>query len=176
MIRLISDMLLLASADAKTWSLQKEKLDLDTILIECYDMFCTCRKSSDPELTLDLADEKQHMILGDKERIRQIILILLDNATNYGKDGKQISIRAYNKKNYTVVEVEDHGHGIADDDKTRIFDRFYQDNQSRTDKKHFGLGLSIAKELVELHGGDIKVKDTPGGGATFLFRLPVYHI
>lgn len=176
MTRLISDMLLLASADAKTWSLQKEKLDLDTILIECYDMFCTCRKSSDPELTLDLADEKQHMILGDKERIRQIILILLDNATNYGKDGKQISIRAYNKKNYTVVEVEDHGHGIADDDKTRIFDRFYQGNQSRTDKKHFGLGLSIAKELVELHGGDIKVKDTPGGGATFLFRLPVYHI
>lgn len=175
MTRLISDMLLLASTDAKTWSMDKEKLDLDTLLIECYDMFCTCRKPSDPELTLEFADEEQHTILGDQERIRQIIVILLDNATSYGREGKQVALRAYNHKNYSVVEVEDHGQGITDEDKLRVFDRFYQGNQSRSDKKHFGLGLSIAKELVALHGGDIKVKDTQGGGATFILRLPIYH-
>lgn len=175
MTRLIGDMLLLASTDAKTWSLQKEKVDLDTLLIECYDMFCTCRKPDDPELTLEMVDERQHTVMDDKERISQIMAILLDNALSYGKEGKQIAIRIYNRRNNTIVEVEDHGHGIADEDKMRVFDRFYQANKSRTDKKHFGLGLSIAKELVELHGGDIWVKDTQGGGATFAFRLPTYQ-
>lgn len=176
MTRLINDMLLLASADTKTWSLNKEKLDLDTLLIECYDMFCTCRKPADPELSLELADEEQHIVFGDKERIRQVIVILLDNAINYGKDGRQIAVKVYNKKNNIFVEVVDHGHGISDEDKSRIFDRFYQGSKSRSEKKHFGLGLSIAKELVELHGGHIWVKDTPGGGATFVFRLPAYHL
>ena len=172
MTRLINDMLLLASTDAKTWSLKKEELDLDTLLIESYDMFCSCRKPSDPELTLQLTEEEQHTVLGDKERIRQIAAILIDNAMSYGHEGKEIALKVYNRRNYVIVEVEDHGPGILEEDKKLIFDRFYQGNQSRTDKKHFGLGLSIAKELVELHGGDITVKDTLGGGATFLFRLP----
>lgn len=172
MTRLVSDMLLLASADVKAWSLQKEELNLDTLLIESYDMFCSCRKSSDPDLTLELSEEEQHMVMGDKERISQIIAILIDNAMSYGKEGKQIALKVYNRRNYTMVEVEDHGTGISEEDKKLVFDRFFQGNQSRTDKKHFGLGLSIAKELAELHDGDITVKDTQGSGATFVLRLP----
>ncbi len=172
MTRLISDMLLLASADAKTWSLQKEKMDLDTLLIESYDMFCSCRKPYDIDLTLELTEGESHMVMGDKERISQVVAILIDNAMSYGKEGKTVALRVYNWKSYAIVEVMDHGCGISSEEKKLIFDRFYQGNKSRTEKKHFGLGLSVAKELVELHGGDITVKDTPGGGSTFVFRLP----
>jgi len=172
MTRLISDMLLLASADAKTWSLQKEQVDMDTLLIECFDMLCTCYNKKNYELSLDLQEEELHEINGDGERIKQILTILIDNAMSYTPPGATIALRVYNQKHFVVVEVEDHGKGIHELDKKQVFERFYQGDKSRNEKKHFGLGLSIAKELIELHGGDISIKDTVGGGATFSFRLP----
>ncbi len=172
MTRLISDLLLLASSDARTWSLVKELVEMDTFLIEIYDMVCTCCNKNKYQLTLDLPEEELHVIYGDRERIKQIFTILIENAMSHTPPGGVIALRAYDQKNYVVVEVEDHGHGICDEDKKQVFERFYRGDQSRNDKKHFGLGLSIAKELIELHEGSIFIKDTPGGGATFVLRLP----
>ena len=67
--------------------------------------------------------------------------------------------------------VEDNGIGISDSDKLHIFDRFYRIDKSRTDKNHFGLGLSIAKEIIDAHNGKILVTDTPGGGTRFFIVL-----
>ena len=70
--------------------------------------------------------------------------------------------------------VTDHGPGIPDAEKEKVFERFYSGDPSRTDKGHFGLGLSIAREIVKLHHGTIRLTDTPGGGCTFeviLFRI-----
>ncbi len=172
MTRLISDLLLLASSDANTWSLLKEPVEMDTLLIEIYDMICTCYNKNNYQLTLDLPEEELHIIHGDRERIKQIFTILIDNAMSHTSSRGIIALRAYNQKNYVVVEVEDHGPGICNEDKKQIFERFYRGDGSRNDKKHFGLGLSIAKELIELHEGSIFIKDTPGGGATFVLRLP----
>ncbi|HHV09955.1 MAG TPA: HAMP domain-containing histidine kinase [Clostridiales bacterium] len=172
MTRLISDMLLLASSDAKTWSLLKEPVEMDTLLIETYDMFCTCYNEKKYQLTLDLPEEELRKVYGDRERIKQILTILIDNAMSHTTPGGSIALRAYNQKGYVLVEVEDHGAGICDEDKKQVFERFYRGDRSRSDKKHFGLGLSIAKELAELHDGSIFIKDTPGGGATFALRLP----
>ena len=69
--------------------------------------------------------------------------------------------------------VADHGKGIPDEEKDRIFDRFYQSDKSRKEKEHFGLGLSIARELAELQKGSLTLTDTPGGGCTFLLLLPI---
>ena len=68
--------------------------------------------------------------------------------------------------------MADHGTGIPDEEKERIFDRFYQSDRSRKEKEHFGLGLSIARELTELQKGKLTVTDTEGGGCTFLLLLP----
>ena len=153
MTRLISDMLLLASSNAKTWTLEKEPVEIDTILIETYDMFCSCYNSKNYRLTLQLPEEELPIIFGDIERIKQIFAILIDNAMSHTPMEGVIALRAFNQKDYIIVEVEDHGPGINDEDKKLVFERFYKKDQSRNNKNNFGLGLSISKELAELHGG-----------------------
>lgn len=172
MARLINDMLLLAAADTKSWELHWEQVDMDTLMIECYDMFCTCQNPKHGVITLDLPEEKLCRIHGDKERLKQIMTILVDNAMNHISEGGRITLRLLRERRSLVIEVEDNGDGIPDPDKNHIFERFFRGDQSREDKKHYGLGLSIAKELVELHQGSILVRDTPGGGATFVLQLP----
>jgi signal transduction histidine kinase len=174
MAALIEDMLLLASADARTWKIKKEILDLDTLLIEFYDLFYPYCKEQGKELKLAVPDTMLPKTEGDGERIKQILAVLIDNATVYTSENDTIYLRGYTKKNRIYLEVEDHGAGIAQEKKAEIFERFYREDKSRKDKAHFGLGLSIAKELTELHGGSITVADTKGGGATFIVSLPVY--
>ncbi|HEX3022754.1 MAG TPA: HAMP domain-containing sensor histidine kinase [Lachnospiraceae bacterium] len=170
---LIEDMLLLANADANNWKMRMELIDIETILIETYDTFAPfCRKHG-KQLHLELQEELLPKIQGDSMRLKQILAVLIDNAVTYSKKDDTILLRAYTRKRNLLIEVEDHGIGIENSKKSEVFERFYCVDRSRRDKNHYGLGLSIAKELVELHSGNISVKDTPGGGATFHIDLPV---
>jgi signal transduction histidine kinase len=169
---LIEDMLL-ASADSKSWLLKKEPIDMDLLLIEiCESFYPLCREKG-KELRLMLPDELLPRVDGDSMRLKQILGALIDNAITYSEGGELIVLRAYPRKKYLILEVEDHGIGIGRDKKAEIFERFYRGDESRKDKNHFGLGLSIVKELTHLHGGSISIKDTPGGGATFTVCLPI---
>lgn len=171
MARLINDMLLLASSDAKTWPLRKEVLDIDTILIECYDALLPAARENRQSLKLELPENMLPQVYGDRQRIEQILTILIDNALSYTPAGKEIRIHGYSQSNWLIVDIEDEGPGVSDADKERIFDRFYRAERSRNDKKHFGLGLSIARELTDLHSGRLKVLDSPSGGAVFSLQL-----
>ena len=173
MARLIDDMLLLASSDARTWQLQTEPLDMDTILIECCESFRPLAHDQAQELILDLPEDMLPVVWGDRQRIEQILTILLDNALSYTPAQKQIRIHGSVKNNWLIIDVEDEGPGIPDGDKERIFDRFYRAEQSRNDKKHFGLGLSIARELTDLHSGRLEVRDSTCGGAIFSLQLRI---
>lgn len=104
--------------------------------------------------------------------MKQVIAILLDNAISYTPEGGTVSLKCSETVKSYCIEVADSGIGIDDAAKKRIFDRFYRADESRTSKSHFGLGLSIAKEIVELHHGTILVSDTKGCGATFRVTLP----
>ncbi|WOO35321.1 HAMP domain-containing sensor histidine kinase [Anaerocolumna sp. AGMB13020] len=172
MAGLIEDMLLLAASDAKHWQLKRELLDMDTLLIETYDLFYPFLKEKSMELKLLLEDEMLPGIQGDKERIMQILAVLIDNAAAYSREGDTVIIRAYTKKKRLFIEIEDHGSGIPEGKKKEVFLRFYRGDSSRQDKSHYGLGLSIAKELAEMQDGALTLNDTPGGGATFLLSLP----
>lgn len=76
-------------------------------------------------------------------------------------------------KKHLAIRVIDHSPGIADDEKKLVFEKFYHSDKSRSGKSHFGLGLSVAQQLAQLHGGNIKVLDTPSGGATFEVHFAV---
>jgi signal transduction histidine kinase len=171
MARLIDDMLLLTCIDAKTWQINKESIEIDTLLVETYEAFLPLFRQNDLSLILNLQEDELPIIYGDKDRLKQILAILLDNALSYTPPGKKVTLQGFVLGSYLHIEVEDQGIGIPDIDKKLIFDRFYRVDKSRNDKKHFGLGLCIANELIQRQGGKISIRDTEGGGATFVIRI-----
>ena len=113
------------------------------------------------------------LINGDQDKLIQVIINLLSNAVKFTNKGA-VTIEAYRDKNQLLVEVQDTGIGIAEEDKHKIFERFRQAGDTLTDKPQgTGLGLPICREIIEHHGGIIWVKSEPSIGSTFFFSLPV---
>ena len=171
MSRLIKDMLLLASSDAEKWTPHTSEVNVDTLLISLYEAYEPRCMKKKIKLTLDLGEELFPVIMTDKERLFQLLSIYLDNALHYSPEGKEIQIRVDVSLKELTFWIVDHGIGVEEKAKPFIFDRFYCADQSHTDKSHFGLGLSIAKELARMLQGKIGMEDTPGGGASFFFTL-----
>jgi signal transduction histidine kinase len=164
LIRLVNDLLVLARVDAGRGLLQ-ESVPLRPLVEE------VCRQA------WQLDDEREIIVtvpevavLGDRDAIKQIFLILLDNAVKYSQE--LINITAETSGAEVVIGVQDHGPGFAPDMLQHIFDRFYRGN---ADPKvpGFGLGLSIAKALVEGQNGTIAIESQPGSGSVVQVRLPL---
>ena len=173
MSRLIGDMLLLASADASNWTVRSEMLELDTLLLNIYEAYAPVYRKNGCTLQLDLPDCVLPRVRGDSERLKQVLGILLDNALTYGVTGEQrtVEFTVHAQRQRAVISVVDHGSGLNTAQKARVFDRFYRGDASRGGKEHFGLGLSVAQELVALQKGTLELMDTPGGGCTFRVTL-----
>ena len=172
MSKLVRDMLLLASSDAKSWTICKNTIDIDTLLIslyEAYEPICISRKIC---LRLEISETSYPKFCADEERLFQILTIYMENAIHHSTGNKQIEIKTAVTAKHITFFVIDHGKGIPEDDKPYIFNRFYCADKSRTDKSNFGLGLSIADELAKMMNGKAGCKDTDGGGATFFVTLP----
>ena len=173
MSRLIRDLLLLSSIDAGNWSFHMDEFNVDTLLINLYTKFERICRKKDIQLQLNIPDECCPPLYSDADRLDQIISIFLDNAVSYSPPESEISLNASVRKNELIFTIIDHGIGISEKEKPFIFDRFYQSDKSRTQREHFGLGLSIANDLVHKLEGKIKLFDTPGGGCTFKIFLPL---
>ena len=172
MARLIQDLLLLSSIDAGNWIFHKSKINVDTLLINLYEKYeMLCRRKS-IDLQIETPEECFPPLFSDKDRLSQIISIFLDNAISYSPEQSSILLKVSMKKNCLAISITDHGIGISKEDKKHIFDRFYRCDKSRTKKDHYGLGLSIADELVSLLDGKIYLNDTPGGGCIFTLTIP----
>jgi signal transduction histidine kinase len=173
MSRLIQDLLLLSSIDAGNWSFHMEEINIDTLLINLYTKFEQICRKKNILLQLNISDECFPPLYSDADRLNQIISIFLDNAVSYSPSESEISLNAFVEKNELIITIIDHGIGISNKDKPFIFNRFYQCDKSRTQREHFGLGLSIANELVNKLEGRIRLFDTSGGGCTFKIFLPI---
>lgn len=173
MSKLVRDMLLLASSDAKSWTICNNTIDIDTLLIslyEAYEPICISKKIC---LRLEISETSYPKFCADEERLFQILTIYMENAIHHSVGNKQIEIKTEVTAKHITFFVTDHGKGIPEDDKPYIFNRFYCADKSRTDKSNFGLGLSIADELAKMMNGKVGCKDTDGGGATFFVTLPL---
>ena len=173
MSKLVKDMLLLASSDAKSWTLCKNTIDIDTLLISLYEAYEPICISKKIRLRLEISESSYPKFCADGERLFQILTIFMDNAIHHSINNKQIEIKTAVAAKHITFFVTDHGRGISEDDKPYIFNRFYCADKSRTDKSNFGLGLSIADELAKMMNGKVGCKDTDGGGATFFVTLPL---
>lgn len=169
---LIDDMLLLTSAGTHSWTIQKLPTELDTLLLEIYEAFEPVAAEKSIRLSVTLPEEPLPVCCCDPKRIRQVLSILLHNGISYTPEGGRIRLSLSREGRFYHIQTADNGIGIPDEEKARIFRRFYRSDQSRSQKGHFGLGLSIASEIIKAHQGQILVSDTPGGGSTFTLILP----
>jgi two-component system sensor histidine kinase ChvG len=109
---------------------------------------------------------------GSADRLRQVLENLVDNAASVSPPGSSVEITAERTVDSVVVTVLDSGPGIPDAHMPRIFDRFFSYRPDSDRRAHMGLGLAIARAVIEAHGGTIAARNRPGGGAEFEVRLP----
>ena len=163
-------LLKLAKLD-ETNKLDFATLNLDEIVVEAYEKIESLAKKKGVEISAKLTAAK---ITGDRPSLVELFVILIDNAIKYSSRRAKIKVKLLSDTKHHEISVKDHGAGIKSSDLPHIFDRFYRADQSRNKEKAdgYGLGLSIAKRIVELHSGTINVKSTPGKGSEFIIRLP----
>jgi signal transduction histidine kinase len=115
-------------------------------------------------------------VLGDPGKLTEVFVIFLDNAIKYSPINTHIKLISEVKKNNLIIKITDQGMGISKTDLPHIFDRFYQSNNARTktNESGYGLGLSIAKKIIEAHRGDIDVSSKLNQGTTFIIHLPIF--
>jgi len=171
MSSLINDMLTLSQSDSNRFSVRLQSVELDTLLMNSYEAFEPLAREKSISLSIDLPGEAIPLCSADPERISQVVSILLHNAISYTKEQGKIAISLSHKKDRFYISVADNGIGISDADKKKIFNRFYRAEKSRSTKGHFGLGLSIACEIMKAHNGSINVTDAKGGGTIFTITL-----
>ena len=129
--------------------------------------------TTDHELELTHASPDELMVMGDRDQLRQVLVILLDNAVRYTPAGGRIHVQARADGKEAVLTVHDTGIGIPEEALPRVFERFYRADDARNRQSGgVGLGLAIARELVTRHSGRISVTSTEGAGSTFTVRLP----
>ncbi len=170
--RMVEDLRLLSLADAGELTLLVHPVDVRTLL----DQVVTRHSVTASEKEIDLRAETQPGLPQysfDPERMAQVLDNLVSNAFRYTPRGGSIRIGARAGTNgELLLSVQDSGSGIAPQDLPHIFDRFYRADPSRPSGQESGLGLSIARSIVEAHGGKITVESRPGEGATFTISLP----
>ncbi|MCD7832646.1 MAG: HAMP domain-containing histidine kinase [Lachnospiraceae bacterium] len=166
--RLISDMLDFARLELQPERYQKEELNLSALVEDiCSDLALIREKN----ITLTCEAEPNLRIRGNRELLTRLLTNLISNAYRYGKTDGHIWVHLRSEPGHSfVLSVQDDGIGIAPEEQSNIFRRFYQTDPSRSGKGN-GLGLAMVKEIAEFHEGDIRVQSEPGRGSTFDFFL-----
>ena len=171
--RLVGDILSIAEIEAGTMSLKKDDVRLDEIFPELKNDYLAQAEERQIKLLFNLPP-KLPVLKGDRDKLRLALHNLLGNALKYTLAGGQVTVTATVEQRRFLVEVSDTGIGIRQEDCHLVFEKFYRAKDERVAKiKGSGLGLTIAREVVRLHGGDITVQSEPDKGSTFTLSLPV---
>lgn len=170
MNKLVSSLLVLARNNSKEVEIIKERYDLAKELRECILNLEQLAKQKNIEIMENI--ENEVTVIANKDEINQVITILIDNAIKYSQENSKIEISLETNSNY-LLKVKDHGVGINSENIEKVFDRFFREDKTRSTKGQ-GLGLSIAKILVEKNEGSIIVKSKIGEGSEFTVKLPIF--
>lgn len=164
MTRLVGDLLVLSRLDNKKTSWKIETFDAERFIEHIYDVMSVSAKERAQTLTMKCESDIPD-VTADKEKLQQVIINIVSNAIKYTPKGGNVAITAKNSGEFFLISVSDNGIGIPQEDLPRIFERFYRVEKSRTsDAGGTGLGLAIAKEIIDAHGGDIKIDSEIGRG------------
>ena len=173
LLAMINTMLDISEAEAGVSKLNLSDIDLSEIIADACDLFQPIVNSKKIELKKIL--EGSTVIQGDKEKIQRIVANLLDNAIKYTPEGGKIIVSSQQNPENVTLSIRDTGIGISEEDLSKIFNRFYRCDRSRS-IQGAGLGLSLAKAIIHMHHGEIFVSSILEEGSTFSFTIPRRHI
>ena len=168
--KLVNSLLTLTRTDSNQMEVKKASFFLDELISEIVEQYIDIASFQNKTMVSFAPD--QVAFFGDKERIHQLLVILVDNAMKFTEEGGNISISCVKSASSIILSVEDDGKGIPQEEISKIFDRFYQVEQSRSSSEGSGLGLSIAKWIVQIHQGTIKVTSEENKRTRFEITFP----
>ncbi|HZY64364.1 MAG TPA: ATP-binding protein [Rubrobacteraceae bacterium] len=169
---MVEELLVLAQMDSWQYSLEAAPTNLDSVIQSSLDSLQSKAERFGIEFHFD-ANGIEHQCMCDSQKLYQVFLNLLDNAIKYSDPGGRVDVSIDEDESFMTVRIKDTGVGIPEEDLPQLFERFYRVNKDRSRATGgSGLGLSIAKEIVAMHGGDISVESQVGVGSTFSIRLP----
>ena len=171
---LVQDLVTIAQLEKGVVRLRKQPFDIAILVQEIFEQLEL--KAAQRRVTLELAipssSTNNVYVLADRNRIRQVLINLIDNAIKYGREEGQVIVTLAEGHKTVIVRVHDNGEGIAKQHQNRIFERFYRIDKSRSrDSGGSGLGLAISKHIVEAHKSTIRVHSEVGQGTTLEFKL-----
>ncbi len=173
LMRLVADLSDISKIDGGRLALATEPLNLEEIVEEATSTYSGIIEQKGLQVSSSVAPEAS-MVLGDPQRVAQILTNLVSNACHFTPAGGRITISAVRADGFSEIAVHDTGIGISEDEQEKIFGRFYRSSDPVVQEQPgTGLGLAITKSLVELHRGRIWVESAPGRGSAFIFTLPL---
>jgi two-component system phosphate regulon sensor histidine kinase PhoR len=170
---LVQDLVTIAQLEKGVVRMRRQRFDLIALVREIFELLeqQAARRGTALELFPPNLPEELP-IVADRNRIRQVLVNLIDNAIKYGRQNGRVVVALVESGRTVRISVRDDGAGIAPEHQARIFERFYRIDKSRSrDSGGSGLGLAISKHIVEAHKSSIKVKSTIGEGTTLEFKL-----
>jgi two-component system phosphate regulon sensor histidine kinase PhoR len=171
--RLVADLLDLSKIESKQVSVKMELVSVQMVVHDVVETLIEQMQAKNLRLLTDIAPLRVKM---DTDCVRQILVNLLANAMNYTPVGGKVTVKAKQDEEHWMVQVIDTGIGIPENDRPRIFERFYRVDKARSrNSGGTGLGLAIVKHLVELHHGEIEVESVLGEGSVFTVRFPLEY-
>jgi two-component system phosphate regulon sensor histidine kinase PhoR len=174
MERLVSDLLRLARLDARQEALDLASCDMQQLFNTVVGDVALTVESKRQHITTAV-DPAAGRITADPAKLHDVLRNLVENAVHYSPEAAAIRLEATRENGAVRISVSDSGPGIPPDDLSRVFERFYRVDKSRSRPGGTGLGLAIVKHLIELHGGQARAENQPDGGARFVITLPDEH-
>src|SRR5438105_6884252 len=171
MERLVSDLLRLARLDARQEALDLAPCDMQQLFNTVVGDVAATAEPKRQHITTAV-DPAACRITADPAKLHDVLRNLVENAVHYSPEAATIQLEAVRDDGAVRISVSDSGPGIPPDDLSRVFERFYRVDKSRSRPGGTGLGLAIVKHLVELHGGEASAENRPDGGARFVITLP----
>lgn len=170
MERLVGDLFILSKMQNPDFQIEKEPVSLVQIFGDVIRSGKMVGKEKGISFLLSVPEEDPCLVLGDYGRLRQMFMIIIDNAVKFSKEQGKIDIRVKKEEELYQIEIQDYGVGISKEQLPYIFEKFYT-SKMRQNEKGTGLGLMIAKQIALRHGGDIKVRSEPEKGTVFYFAF-----
>jgi signal transduction histidine kinase len=168
-IEMLNTLMDISEAETGTMALRREPTDLNDLIRQSVDLYEDVADERGVDIRINVPSEL--VVDVDRNRMRQVLANLIDNAVKYTPAGGTVEIAAHRDSDDAVATVSDTGVGIPAEELPRIWDRLYRGDKSRS-TRGLGLGLSLVKAIVAAHGGRVDVRSRPGSGSTFELRLP----